>query len=517
LPKKYTIGTRGSLLALTQCTQIKNILEEVTGDQFELKVIKTQGDMNTSVPLWQMEGKDFFTKELDQELLAGDIDLVVHSYKDLGSDRPDGITLAAVTKRSYAHDILLIKKETIKNIDTIDEFIVGTSSPRRIVNVEDSLSDFLPSKKKLTVKTQMLRGNVNTRIGKLQEDNYHAIVLALPGIERLALSEDSLKELKELTNSLTFMVLPQSIFPSSASQGALGIECSSKRNDNGELFEKLKKVEDKVTVQEVTRERTSFNSYGGGCHLAVGINVKKVGDYYIHTHKGKVDDKVIDDVLLEGVHETCEDKSSVFVGFPKKKLSEILNNESVISCELLNKKPLDHKVNEVNNDLIVSSTYCLEALDKIKFNSGLWASGTKTMRQLAQSGHWVHGTADSLGEVEIASLRSSKAISLLLGSGSLEFTTLTNDVSKSELGNTVPCYTRETNSINDQSVSALRNCKVFYWTSFYQYETYTKLMPEIKAAYHCCGLGKTFKNFQDQKIKVRPFVNIDEFSNWINS
>ncbi len=516
MPKKYTIGTRGSLLALTQCNQIKNILEEVTGDQFELKVIKTQGDMNTSVPLWQMEGKDFFTKELDTELLAGDIDLVVHSYKDLGSDRPDGISLAAVTKRSYAHDILLIKKETIENIDKIDEFIVGTSSPRRIVNVESKLADFLPSKKKLSVKTQMLRGNVNTRITKLQDDNYHAIVLALPGIERLALTDSSLKELTEITKDLTFMVLPQSIFPASASQGALGIECFANRDDNGELFNKLKMVEDKITVQEVSRERTSFNSYGGGCHLAVGINVKKVGDYFVHTHKGKVDDKIINEVMLEGVHESCTDKSSIFVGLPQEKLTNGLKEKNVLTCTLIDKKPISIPSQDITNDLLVSSSYCIEALENLKFNSGLWSAGIKTMKQLASKGYWVHGSADSLGEGEVESLRNSKAVSLLLGSDNKEFTVLTNDKSKSTLGNTLPCYKREVTKLEDEKINNLKKCTVFYWSSFYQYEAYINLLPEIKNAYHCCGLGKTLKAFNEKGITVRPFINLHDFTKWVN-
>ena len=105
MPTHYKIGTRGSLLALTQCGQVKDQLEKITGDTFELVSIKTQGDIQTSQPLWQMEGNNFFTKDLDEALLKGDVDLVVHSYKDLGSIRPEGITLAAVTKRSFAHDI----------------------------------------------------------------------------------------------------------------------------------------------------------------------------------------------------------------------------------------------------------------------------------------------------------------------------------------------------------------------------------------------------------------------------
>ena len=112
-PKTYRIGTRGSLLALTQCGQIKDQLEALTQDRFELVVIKTQGDLVTNAPLWQLDGKDFFTKELDAALLAGEIDLVVHSYKDLGSERPSEINLAAITKRTFAHDILLIKKSTV--------------------------------------------------------------------------------------------------------------------------------------------------------------------------------------------------------------------------------------------------------------------------------------------------------------------------------------------------------------------------------------------------------------------
>ena len=237
---KYKIGTRGSLLALTQCNQVKDELERLTGDKFELEVIKTQGDLITNAPLWQLDGKDFFTKELDDALLSGRVDLVVHSYKDLGSVRPEGITLAAVTKRTYANDILLIKNSTIAGLKEKKELIVGTSSPRRMVNLENHLAGFLPLGSHLKVTPKVLRGNVNTRIEKLRNDEYDAIVLALPGIERLALTESSRTELTRLLNGMNFMILPESAFPSSAAQGALGIECAKTRSDNGELFKKLK-------------------------------------------------------------------------------------------------------------------------------------------------------------------------------------------------------------------------------------------------------------------------------------
>ena len=182
----------GSLLALTQCNQIKKVLEEKTGDDFELKIIKTEGDLNTEKPLWQMDGKDFFTKELDHALLAGEIDLVVHSYKDLGSERPEGIKLGAITERTYPHDILLMNKNVVEKLKSgtfSEELIIGTSSPRRIYNVENFLCEYLPGNV-TEVKTKQLRGNVNTRVSKLVAGDYHGIVLALPGLERLALTKN---------------------------------------------------------------------------------------------------------------------------------------------------------------------------------------------------------------------------------------------------------------------------------------------------------------------------------------
>src|SRR3954468_22494027 len=114
----YKIGTRGSLLAVTQSTLIKNQLEALSGEKFELVTIKTQGDQITNKPLWQLEGKDFFTKELDEALLAGEVDLVIHSYKDLGSERPEGIKLAAVTERRFAHDVLIIPQKNVEALKT---------------------------------------------------------------------------------------------------------------------------------------------------------------------------------------------------------------------------------------------------------------------------------------------------------------------------------------------------------------------------------------------------------------
>lgn len=513
--KKYIIGTRGSLLALTQCGQVKDQLEKLTGDKFELKVIKTQGDQITDKPLWQLEGKDFFTKELDEELIAGKIDLVVHSYKDLGSVRPPQIQLAAITKRSFSNDILLIKKETIKDLPNLDEIIVGTSSPRRIVNLEKELKSFLPHVNSATkISTKVLRGNVNSRIQKLLDSQYHAIVLAFPGIERLAITESSRLELEKLCQDLDFMILPHSVFPAAASQGALGIECLATRNDNGELQAKLKLIEDANTVSEVSRERASFNAYGGGCHLAVGINVSKIGNYYIHTHKGKVDDQEIYERKIEGVFENLANKNFAFIGLPQEK---IIPNEKFLGCQAIRKVELNCNI-DYSKELFMSSNYGMTNLVADKITKPVYTAGTKTWKALSQKGIWVHASTDSLGEDSILNIRNSKFFEMMYGKYKKEnISVLTNKESHSEIGNLLAVYERELLPVSNEYIAQLEKCDAFFWTSFSQYQHYLELLPSIKNKFHATGLGKTYLQFAEKNIRVRAFTGIEEFKDWFNN
>lgn len=512
MPTHYKIGTRGSLLALTQCGQVKDQLEFLTKDTedtFELVVIKTQGDIQTTQPLWQMEGNNFFTKELDEALLNGEVDLVVHSYKDLGSIRPEGITLAAVTKRSFAHDILLIKNETIAHIKNRVEFIVGTSSPRRVVNIELNLAEYLPKGKNVVVKTKMLRGNVNTRIQKLRDGEYDAIVLALPGIERLAHTESSLLELKKLLDGINFMILPQSVFPSSASQGALAIETKASRADGGELLRKLQQMEDLKTKEEVARERLAFNEYGGGCHLAVGINVRKLalekGEFFLHNHQGFHEGKKVELHQLEGRNlPVFLTAPRVFNGHP--------NNDQLI-CKKNLAVTLDQGLH-----LYITSKYCLDAVSGSNPKT-LWAAGTKTMKDLAAQGLWVNATADAIGDEEIINLRSSRAVSIMVDTEA-PLIVLSNDEARSSLtkAEVIACYQREINpNLTAEFKEEILKTEVFYWTSYFQYCAYLKQFPEIKSKMHACGIGKTYDLFRTNNIEVFPMADTSEFKSWTQS
>lgn len=482
----YIIGTRGSLLALTQCNLIKSEIEKKSQLKFELKVIKTQGDQITDKPLWQLEGKDFFTKELDSSLLEKKIDLVVHSYKDLGSERPENITLRTITKREYAHDILLIKKETIQNLNAMDSLVVGTSSPRRIHNITKSLAKNLPNPK-VKVHCETLRGNVNGRIEKLLNRKYDAIVLALAGLERLANKDDSKEILKGLVKDLSFMVLPQRDFPSSASQGALAIESHTDASD--ELISALRNVHDLDTAEEIQRERKAFNSYGGGCHLAVGVHVKKLHDMFIHIHQGTTDNKEIHKIYLEG-----EDYTSL----KNKSIYHVLGENDF----LISKSPLTTKSSQKSN-LFVTSKHCINNISN--FNS-LWSAGASTRTALLKKGFWINGCADGFGHNEIAKLKESKALKLILKNE--DWQTLSHDNATSEVGTLTPCYTHEVlKNFDEQKAENILKSEAIYWNSFSQYKIYTATFPELKQKTHICGLGKTLDQFKAKELPIIPTIS----------
>jgi hydroxymethylbilane synthase len=259
--RKLIIGTRGSDLALWQANYTKDRLAEI-GIEAELKIIKTQGDKILNLRLDKLEGKGFFTKELEEELLNGTIDLAVHSHKDLPTENPAGLIIAAVTEREDPSELLLVLKDCV---DIKQKFglkvgaTVGTSSNRR----KAQLLSFRPD-----LNIDDLRGNVPTRIQKLRDENYDAIMLAKAGVNRLQL---------DLSEFHVVEIDPTEIIPSPA-QGALAIQI---KQDNAELFQALQALNCAETQMVIATERKVLRMFGGGCHMPLGA--------YCRTHQGEIE------------------------------------------------------------------------------------------------------------------------------------------------------------------------------------------------------------------------------------
>lgn len=251
--RKIIIGTRGSDLALWQANYTKNLLEE-KGQEVEIKIISTAGDRSQQwdTSFEKMEGKGFFTKELEDELLKGSIDLAVHSHKDLPTNGPDGLMIAGVSRREDPSELLLIRKEAVDEslkYNLKKNARVGTSSSRR----KSQLLAFRPD-----VEITDLRGNVPTRIKKLREGQYDAIMLAAAGVERLELDVDDLHVEK---------LNPEEFVPAPA-QGVLAWQT---REDDNELLEIIDQISDLDVLIKINIERQVLNMFDGGCQLPLGV------------------------------------------------------------------------------------------------------------------------------------------------------------------------------------------------------------------------------------------------------
>lgn len=253
--KKLVIATRGSQLALWQSNHIKAVLEEQNpGLEVSLNVIVTTGDRIQDKALSKIGGKGLFLKELEEAMLRGEAQIAVHSLKDVPTVMPDGLLLAAITEREDARDALLSEKYT--NIEALPQgAVVGTSSLRRRMQIQKLRPD-------LIIKD--LRGNVDTRIRKLKEGEFDAIILASAGINRLSLL-DAVKHVYPI--SLEEMV-------PSMGQGALGIEAVN----DPDVLKIIACLEDEYSRIETTIERDFVDELQGGCQVPIGVNATVLED-----------------------------------------------------------------------------------------------------------------------------------------------------------------------------------------------------------------------------------------------
>jgi hydroxymethylbilane synthase len=243
--KALRIGTRGSSLALWQARSIARVLHEITGVELEIVIIKTSGDKFQQTSFSQIGTKGVFIKEVEDALLDERIDLAVHSMKDVPTEMPKGLSIAAIGKREDVRDALLSSSgATLKSLPQSAR--VGTSSLRR-------QSQLLHARRDLRVLE--LRGNVDTRIEKLKRGDYDAIVLAKAGLDRLGLS-GNISE-----------VLPPDVSLPAAGQGAIGIEA---RTGDAATFRVLTALDHAETRSAVTAERFALAGLGGGCQVPIG-------------------------------------------------------------------------------------------------------------------------------------------------------------------------------------------------------------------------------------------------------
>jgi hydroxymethylbilane synthase len=283
LRKEIRIGTRSSALALWQAEWVKSELEKkYPGLNVSLTKIKTTGDKILDVPLAKVGGKGLFVKEIEEAMLAAEIDIAVHSMKDVPTFFPDGLHLSCITKREDARDALLTRNRVMFK-DLPKGANVGTSSLRRQAQLLNLRPDFV---------IHQLRGNVDTRIRKLKEGQYDAIILAAAGVKRLGLAE-------HVTEYIDADISLPAI-----GQGALGIECRAEDRELNDMIAFFNHSDSRVCV---TGERALLRRLEGGCQVPIACHGEmKNGRLQLTGLVGSVDGRRIVKDRIEDVPENAE-------------------------------------------------------------------------------------------------------------------------------------------------------------------------------------------------------------------
>ena len=259
LEKIIKVGTRGSKLALAQTELVIDALRKrFPLVDFQMVTMSTRGDRDTSRALLEFGGKAVFVEEFEDAILNGDIDIAVHSAKDMPMEIKEGLTIAGTLQRACPQDVLIYKDG--RTFGKNDSFVVGTSSLRR----QYQIMEMYPN-----VVCKNLRGNVGTRINKLVDGEYDAIILAAAGLERLGVIEKTTntKNIEVHKGELTFRYLStESMFPA-ACQGIIAIETRT----SGEVHDMVREINDRAAYTQLTCERAVLNRLNAGCHEPIGV------------------------------------------------------------------------------------------------------------------------------------------------------------------------------------------------------------------------------------------------------
>lgn len=264
---KFKIGTRGSKLSLVQTQLVIDALNKAKPElEFEVVTIKTKGDIDAR-PLYTIDRKGIFEKEIDAAVRDGRVDFAVHSLKDIPSELPENLTIASIPKRESPNDVFVNYKKA-KLSDIANKSIVGTSSLRRAVQVNRLRPDLI---------VKPIRGNIETRVNKMLKKEFDALILAEAGLSRLGLIDVIAER------------LPIDNFTPSPGQGAIAVV--SRENDN-DLINILQKIEDRQSRMEVTAERALLLHINAGCRFPLGAlasaNASKISLYAsIYSADGK--------------------------------------------------------------------------------------------------------------------------------------------------------------------------------------------------------------------------------------
>lgn len=497
--QKFRVVCRNSLLSRAQAAIFMTRAREVNQNiDFEVVFRDTEGDLNQQRPLQEMEGKDFFTRDIQEFLLRGEADFAVHSLKDVSSDLFFKNNHYAIFSREDARDVAIFSENILTAIAAGATIKIGTSSPRRALMATRFLTQALPwiNGRQSVTEAVSIRGNVDTRLRKLASGEYDGIILAVAGLNRLLAYKESSEMVRDLLANKKLMVLPLIECPPAPGQGALVVE-ASEGNDKANAL--LDKINDSSLAASVTKERQLAAQYGAGCHQQFGVvhvdtdgssftygsGVSKTGEPFVVYDPLPRLDATGKIIFSFGDH-----MKSMFTydhyqqsHFPKAKGYLVASHHAVHNSELL-KNLADKKV---------------------------WAAGTKTWIALAKMGLWIEGCADALGLEFLETTLKGPLFQFTRD----DITVITDEESASrwkEEGWQSHAVYNVTIAKREEHNTPIANADIIFWTSFKQFLAYKESLK--RDVVHCCPAGKTAKLLREAGISPVVFPGIKGFNEW---
>ena len=494
---ELTIVSRKSILAKLQAIEVsETIKNKFPETKIIFKTKDTSGDIDLTTPLHKMPEMGVFTSDIREELLSGKADIAVHSWKDLPVDLEEGTEVAATIKRVDPRDVLIFKKKSLKK----NKIEIFTSSPRRQENLSKFLKKALPFEIDSLSFTD-IRGNILTRVQKLQDSNADGLVLAKAALDRLLFPvEEGSRELDSFKDDLSeflWMVIPSSQNPCAPGQGALAIEVKS---GNEKVIELLNEINDLDVFKDVEDEREKLKKYGGGCHQKIGVSIENHPLGKITTEKGLTPDNELIDKrsFFPFKKELSKFENPIKDFYPKLKKDFKLFSRSKINDGIDKIKTIK------NSGLYISRASAIEKGTAIDLSNVVWTSGVENWFKLAKKGIWVNGTSDSLGEEQSKPDSFMKKVNWFL---------VSHIDSESKDKKLIATY----KLVPEKEIEDLSKYSHFYWMSISSFKEALKRFPSIENAEHSCGLGKTFDELNKlYPNKIKPFLNYEDWLEKVN-
>ncbi|HEY5968060.1 MAG TPA: hydroxymethylbilane synthase [Chitinophagaceae bacterium] len=491
---------RSSRLSLLQIDIVKRKIQNAFPDiKVEVIARSSKGDGLQNIPLHTVEGSDFFTQDIFDALTIGEADIAVHSLKDMSSEHFFGANKFAVVDRDDRRDVAIFNSDVEEKIKRGETIIIGTCSPRREEMATVFLKKALPQlNAEIKIETKDIRGNVETRLRKLNSSEYDATILATAGLNRLLRSQEDADLIRELLADKKLMLLPLIECVPAPCQGAIVAEA---HHLNTRAVEVLQKINDEELLADCYVEKKEAIKYGAGCIQKFGVTTlrTKNGKYLYAAGRDSEGTEFVKWDPLAGI-----------------KIEGSLFSSTDVMKGFFDYEWSDKEVKITTPVVFVANYKVLQGTSEVMnlLSKTIVASGTKTWFELSKKGYWVTACADALGfEFLLSSLNLP-----LFNIQAEDILILTHEAAaerwKLKGYNAVNNYKQV--SKNDEAIrESIVAAEAIFWTSFSQYEFYGKYAKSDTK--HLCTGGETAELLKKAGVEPVIFPTIKAFEQWRRS